>query len=199
MNTVLDRNTIENVEKEKHNAMISERYRKLLNAVEDQFSTPTVEEKAYAPTYVAEQTAYTAMPVAEQAPTVREFTPASATLTVERPVVEEMPQTNTFAPTYVAPVQPTAVTNVQKATQVHYSLTPLAKIAMAVFTFVVIAMLTLIAFNSYSIKQKNVKLKNLEEKKQELTERNEQIQRYIQELQTEESILERAAEAGLVG
>ena len=82
--------------------------------------------------------------------------------------------------------------------EASYSLTPFAKAAMAVFTAVVVIMLALISVNTQTIQRKTLRLKNLEEKKQELMERNEEIKRYIEELQTEESIVERATEAGLL-
>ena len=59
-------------------------------------------------------------------------------------------------------------------------------------------MLTLIGANTATIQRKTIKLRNLEEKKQELMEKNDEIQRRIQELQTEESIIERATQAGLL-
>ena len=75
----------------------------------------------------------------------------------------------------------------------------MAKAAIAIFAATVVGLLALIGVNSMSIKRKNIRLRNLEEKKQELMERNGEIQQYIDELQTEESIIERATEAGLLG
>ncbi len=198
-NTVLDRNTIE---QEKHNAMISEHYRRLMDAVEDQMSNSVQEETAYgATTYAPETPAYDT-PLVEQTPTITEYAPsqvANSVFTAEKfERLESYADASAVAPTIVAPAAPRTVTRVKQATEVGYSLTPLAKIAMAVFTFVVIAMLALIAVNSQTIQRKSVRIKNLEEKKQELMEKNEEIQRYIQELQTEESVIERATEAGLL-
>ena len=202
MSTVLERNTVEAMEKEKHNAMIGERYRKLLSAVEDQHSTEmpvTTSERAYSPAYTVEAPSYTPIddtPVLEQIPEVKEYTPsalASSVFTTEK--FERMvggEAVDTFKPTYVAPVKPKTVS------EVHYSLTPLAKIAMVAFTAVVTIMLACIGANTQTIRTKSLRLKNLEEQKQELIERNEEIQRRIAELQTEESIIERATEAGLL-
>ncbi len=194
MQTVLDRTTIENAEKEKHNAMINERYRKLLDAVEDQFAASTVEERGYAPACVAEKPIEVA-PVVEEAPTVIEYRPSELVSSLFTPNryerVEEQP-VQEVAVLPVAPVQVAAKT--VAATQ--YSLTPFAKMAMAIFACVIVAMLTLIGINSQIIHRKSVRLQNLEEKKQELVEKNAEMQRYIQELQTEESIIERAMQAG---
>ncbi len=200
MKTVLDRNT---TEQERHNAMISEHYRRLMDAVEDQLSDSVQEEVAYtATTYAPETPAYDTTPIVEQAPTVTEYTPsqvAASVFTAEKfERLENYADTRAIAPTAVAPAAPRTVTRVKQATEVGYSLTPLAKIAMAVFTFVVIAMLALISVNSQTIQRKSVRIRNLEEKKQELTERNEEMQRYLEELQTEESIIERAKDAGLI-
>lgn len=200
MQTVLDRKTIENTEKEKHNAMINERYRRLLDAVEDQMSAPTETKQSYAPVYAPETPAYDSIPVVEQTPTVTEYAPstlAAPLFTTEKfqrfHAEQEREQVVSVPQTQVRTQTGTAV-----SAEVRYSLTPLAKIAMAVFTLVVVAMLVLIGVNSQIIQRKSVRLKNLEEQKQELQERNEEIQRYLQELQTEESIIQRATEAGLL-
>ncbi len=200
METVLERSTVVITEEEQHNAMINERYRKLLDAVEDQFSASAVEERAYAPTFAPEAPVYEATPVVEQAPTVTEYTPSTLAASVF--TAEKLERVEKF----VMPVQEQNATATQtkaivKATPssvAQYSLTPFAKIAMAVFTLVVLAMLTLIGINSQIIQRKAVRIQNLEEKKQELTEQNEEIQRRIQELQTEESIIQRATQAGLL-
>ncbi len=190
MNTLLERNTVENVEQEQHNAMINERYRKLLSTVEDQFSAPTEEEIAYAPTTPVVD----ATPTVEQAPTVTEYRPSALAASVF--TAEKFERMEQAAQPVAAPRQSVAA---QTSTAVSYSLTALAKVAMAVFTLVVVAMLVLIGINSQILHRKSVRLKSLEEQKQELMEQNEEIRRYIQELQTEESIIERATQAGLLG
>ncbi len=191
MNTVLERNTIESTEQEQHNAMIGERYRKLLDAVEDQLSTPVVEENAYvATTYAPQAPVLDETPTLEQAPTVTEYAPVFTTKKFEQ--IENTQAT-------VAPVEETrAVVKAAPTAVAQYSLTPLAKIVMAAFALVVTAMLVLIGINSYLINQRSIRIQNLEEKKQELMERSEELQLRIQELQTEESIIERATQAGLL-
>ncbi len=194
MNAVLERSTVENVEKEQHNAMISERYRKLLDAVEDQFSTPVVEKNEYAPTVLAPKApVLEETPILEQAPTVTEYSPVFTTEKFER-----IEQFNEAQVRPVANVQEKAIVKAAPTAVAHYSLTPLAKVAMAVFTMVVVAMLVLIGINSQLMSQRRIRIKNLEEQREELIERNEEIQRRIQELQTEESIIQRAEQAGLL-
>ncbi len=192
MNTVLERSTLENVEMEKHNAMINERYRKLLDMVEDQLSAPI--EKAYEPVRFAPQApSFDVTPTLEQAPTVTEYAPV---LTVEE--VEEIKEISKTVQVPVADTQVKAVVKVAPTAVAHYSLTPFAKLVMAAFTLVVVAMLVLIGINSQLMQQRSIRLKNLEEQRQELMERSEELQLRIQELQTEASILERAEAAGLL-
>ncbi len=191
MNTVLERNTIENVEKEQHNAMISERYRKLLDAVEDVFSAPVEEEKKLSSTLFAPQApTLDGTPSVEQTPTVTEF---SSVLTQEK--LERLEE-------IAKPIAAEATKAVVKAAPVHaaarYSLTPLAKALMAAFTALVVVMMLLIGINSHTISEKKIQIRNLEEKKQELIERSEELQRRIQELQTDESVIQRAQDAGLL-
>ena len=201
MSTLLERKTV-TTEEERHNAMISERYRKLLNAIDDQYSseTPVATQNAYAPVYTQEAPAYVDnTPTMEQVPQVTEYVPsqvAASIFTAEK--LDRMEAVEEFVSTPVVNEAPKTVVKAATAAQVSYSLTPLAKIVLAAFTVLVTVMLTFIGINSQIIQHKTLRLKNLEEKKQELMERNEEIQRYIAELQTEESIVQRATEAGLI-
>ncbi len=193
MNTVLERSTLETTEQEKHNAMINERYRKLLDMVEDQLSASTVEESGYAPLSIAPQAPVLEQaPALEQTPTVTEYAPVFTTEKLER--IEQLCQ----EAIPVADKQTKEVVKAATTAVAHYSLTPLAKLVMAAFTLVVVAMLVLIGINSRLMQQRGVRIKNLEEQRQELIERSEELQLRIQELQTEASILERATEAGLL-
>ncbi len=194
MEGLLERNTVENVEEEKHNAMISERYRKLLDAVEDQFSAVGVED-AYAATRVVEAPVREETPVVEQVPQVTEYTPSTLASSVFTTEKFERMEAVTPVETNVAPVRAQAT---KVATEAHYSLTPLAKVAMAVFTLLVVAMLVLIGVNSQIIKNKSIRIKNLEEKKEQLIEQYQELNEYIAELQTEESIIQRATDMGLL-
>lgn len=210
-------------EREQHNAAIKERYRKLFDAVEDQI-TPTQEENVtttYTPvapsytethtrqsmpveTYVRETT-----PVVEQAPEVKEYVPsplAEPLFTTEKyEKIANYYGQKAFAPVEVqapvvveAPVVEKATTVKATATTAQYSLTPMAKFAMALFTIVVVAMLVLIGINTRTIEQKTMQLNALETQKQELVQTRGEIQERIRQLQTEESILERAQAAGLI-
>ncbi len=196
MNTVLERNTLDDVQQQQHNSMISERYRKLLDAVEDVFSAPATEEKAQeAPLFVAQAPVLNDTPAVEQTPTVTEYAPVFTTEKLTR--VEEFQREEKVA-TPAVDTQTRAVVKAAPTAVAQYSLTPFAKVAMAIFTLLVIAMLALIGVNSHLLSQRKIRLKNLEEKREELLERNEELRQYIQELQTEESILQRAEQAGLL-
>ena len=94
---------------------------------------------------------------------------------------------------YTAPVQAT-----ERAVEVSYALTPFAKIVMAAFTFVVVAMLALICMNTQIIRQKRIRLQNLEEKKQQLINEVEDIETRIAAAQSEETIRQYALQNGIV-
>ena len=186
-----------NTEAQQHNAMIKERYLRLQNAIADQLAedTHTNDERvseAYT-VVAAEQSLYIspseARPGAlEQAPQVTEYVaPATASAVFTTEKFNAMPTAT------VKPAQVTAV-----ATEAHYSLTPFAKVAMAVFTFVIVAMLTMICVNTNLIRQKNIKIKNLEQKKEQLMEQNEEIQRRIEDMTTEEAIRSYAESQGMI-
>jgi len=200
MKTVLDRNTAETMEKERHNALISERYRALLETVDGQHSTemPVMErESTYVPSYTPTYEPVADTPATEQVPEVTTYTPstlASSVFTAEK--FERMAGYGEAVSD--VPAKPVEIIKPKTVTEVSYSLSAMAKVAMAAFTAVVVIMLALIGANTQTIQRKSIKLKNLEEKKQELMEKNEEIQRRIQELQTEESIIERATQAGLL-
>ena len=203
MSTLLERKTSVTTEEERHNAMISERYRKLLNAIDDQYSsaTPVATQNAYLPVYTEETPVYAPVdstPVVEQTPQVTEYAPsqvAASIFTAEK--LDRMVEED-FAPTVVVNEAPKTAVKAATVTQVSYSLSPLAKMVLTAFTALVVVMLTFIGINSQIIQRKTIRLKNLEEKKQELMERNEEIQRYIAELQTEDNVMQRATEAGLI-
>ena len=181
--------------------MINERYRQLQNAVADQFSNDTTTkgaESAQAETVQEEAPLYISpsnVATLEQAPRVTEYVaPTAAALFT----TQKFEAVKAYEETQVKPVEITApVQATETAAEVHYSLTPLAKIVMAVFTFVIVAMLTLICVNTQIIRQKKIQLKNLEEKKEQLMEQSEEIQRRIEAAKSEETIRQYAEANGL--
>lgn len=191
----------EQEEAQKHNAMINERYLRLQNAVADQFSNDTSvqgAENANAEAVVEEAPLYISpsnVASLEQVPSVTEYVaPTAAALftTQKFEAMQAYEQANAMPVEFAAPTKAT-----ETVEEVHYSLTPLAKIVMAVFTFVVVAMLTLICVNTQIIRQKKVQLKNLEQKKEQLMEQSEDLQRRIEAARSEETIRQYALENGL--
>ena len=186
-------------EAQKHNALINERYRKLQNAVADQFSSEDTVQEEKATTIVEEKPLYISplnVATVEQAPQVTEYVApaASALFTTQKfEAVKAYEAANVAPVEFVEPVKAAEV-----AVEAHYSLTPLAKIVMAVFTFVIVAMLTMICVNTQIIRQKKIQLKNLEEKKDQLVEQSEEIQRRIEAAKSEEAILKYAEANGLL-
>ncbi len=187
MSAILERKTIEKTEQEQHNAQISERYRMLLSAVEGQFAaqteTPSVETLA--------QTRYEETPVATQTPEVTAYSPV---FTAEKTERAEEKATRRFEA--IVPQRNTAVA---KRAATDYSLSPLAKAALIAVAVLVTVMLIMIGVNSAVIRQRRVKLRNLETEKQEVVEENNEIARYINDLKSVENILKTAEELGLLG
>ena len=194
------------LEAQRHNAQISERYRRLQSAVADQFASETYAQPVQASVSTLERTVEET-PVVEQTPQTTEFVRenvASSVFTAERYNSAEIGNEATMsvtavAPTYVAPVVHQAPTTaVEVGTQTHYSLSPLAKVVMSAFAVVVVGMMSLIGVNSNVISQKKIKIKNLEKQREQLMDQHEEIQRRIEIAQSEETILQWAQEEGMV-
>lgn len=193
--------TKDEIEAREHNAQIRERYRRLQDAEASQFAqeVSTAQEREVTPVAryyspVADQIA-----TVEQAPQITEFVrevPTASIFTMDKFQALEEEKTEErvseeITPTYVAPATVTSV-----STLPQYSLTAFAKATMAVFALIVIAMLTLIAVNSQAIRAKSIRIKNLEEKREELVEQTEELQRRIDAARSEETILSYAQEQG---
>ena len=180
---------------QKHNDSINENFEKIKNLVHAQFDEEEIEDVATeevvdvveeAPLYISPAN----VTKLEQAPLVTEYAAPTMETTVATQTYE-MSQSNVEMVT--PPVQ-----EMERATQTVYSLTPLAKVVMAAFTCVAIAMLSLIAMNTQIIRQKKMRIQNLEEKKQQLVEKSQEIQRRIEAAQSEEAIRQYALENGIV-
>lgn len=209
MATLLDKSVTVEREAQLHNAQINERYRRLQNALADQFAESTQEvrdESAYAvraSVLTPEAPAVESTPVTEQTPQVTEFVRER----VDAPVfTTEKFDFTTQAPTPVATQAPVElqypmqapVQNTSVAKQVEYSLSRMAKVVMATFVALVVVMLTFICLNTHKLEFKRIKVKNLEEKRQELIERNEELQRRIEQAQSEDVIREYALSQGMI-
>ena len=190
---------------QKHNAMINENYRKLENAVSMQTKEREAEKLAeetarehvveeQAPLYISPSNVATF----EQMPRMTEYVSptAAALFTPQKFNAIKDYQEEMVAPAPVEIVTPKMAQ--ETAMEAQYALTPLAKVIMAVFTFVVIAMLSLICINTQIIRQKSVRIQNLEEKKEQLLEEYDDLQRRIEAAQSEEAIRAYADANGIV-
>ncbi len=182
MSTVLERKTIEKTEQQQHNAQISERYRMLLNAVEGQFAAPTKTPSMENPAHIQ----YEETPEATQTPEVIAYSPVFVTAGAKqaepvRRVEGSIAQKNVVA----------------AHTSMEYSFSPLAKAMLVAVAVIVSVMLILVGVNSAIIRQRKVRLRNLETEKQEVLDENNEIAKYIQDLKSVENILKNAEELGI--
>jgi len=210
--------SVAETEAQKHNAMIRERYRRLQNAEAGQFATSNTNEafagqNSYAGFSAPEQPSLYISPSQatriEEEPQVAEAVPsvASALFTTEKfnrvfGYSNEAAATATMPAPVIAPVSMPVVAaapaKVEQKAAERYSLAPMAKVAMAVFTCVVAAMLTLICINTQLINQKTLRIQNLEAQKEQLLQQREDIQRRIEAAKSEEAIREFAESQGMV-
>lgn len=186
-----------NAEAQKHNAQISERYRLLQNAEADQFAQATyAEENATYAAPVVEET-----PVVEQMPQVTDFvheSPVSPVFTAEKfENVTATPEVQERVETVEIPVLEQKSEEVTAVAE-RYSLTTFAKLIIAAFVAVVIALLSLIAYNSQIIHQKRIQIDGLEAKKEQLLQQQQELEARIAASQSEESILQWVESQGMV-
>lgn len=200
------------LEAQRHNAQIAERFKRLQNlknAENEQFSSGV---SASANTAVAEstrtvytyETPVTETPVMQQIPQVAEYTRenvSNSVFTGERfdkfqQNVAELAAT-VVQPTFIAPTVEKKTETAQQTGVAEYSLSTFAKIVMAVFAAVVIAMITLICANSALINQKSIELRALEVQKAQLVQEYEALCQEIEAEISEESIRQYALENGM--
>ena len=191
-------NLTANKQAELHNAQIAERYRRLQDAEADQFASETHNETQYtvrASVLAPEAPKTFETPITEQTPQVTEYVRER----IETPVftTEKFERAMENSPVMTKPVEiPKQATSVATAEQ--YSLSRMAKLVMAVFATVVVMMLTLICINTQIIQRKSLELRNLEQQREELIEKNAEIQRRIEIAQSEETIREYALSQGMI-
>lgn len=204
-------------EAQEHNALIKERYRKLQSAEADQFSAPS-DSALHEQSIRAERSASTvfapifgATATMEQTPQVTEYVrpteyvrEAESLFTTDKfeklqnTFAEEIPA-ETIAPTFVTDVTTVAPTMKENvAVREGYSLNSIAKFAIGVFAALVICSMTLIGVNSNTIQQRNLRLRELEQKQQELIEQNQEIERRIADAKSDETIFRYAESQGMI-
>lgn len=219
MATLLEKEMVNTVAAEQeaqreHNAMIKERYRRLQNAETEQFAQNS--ETNSAERYQVRASVLTPEKPAYQAPVV------DAPLTAQTPQVTEFVRTRIETPVFTTekfnavqetaimetayqtaekpmemPVQVSAPT-ASVAVEPQYSLNAFAKKVLAIFAAVVVTMLSVICVNTQIIQRQSIKLRNLEQKKEQLMEANEDLQRRIANAKSEETILDYAQSKGMI-
>ncbi len=207
--------TVTEKEAQEHNALIKERYRRLQNAEASQFAEKevnTIEENTLRSADIARaNTVYAPVfertSAIEQTPQVTEYVRANVAepiFTAEKfERLEETAQGNNVMSANVTEIPvsipvSTPVMTTENAMAERYSLTTFAKMMITVFATLVLAMLTLICINTYTINQKTLQLQDLEARKAELIEQNEAIQRRIADAKSEETIRAYAESQGMV-
>ena len=201
MEALRERLNVQETEAEKaqrHNDAINENFKKFERYFETKFEkddtqvvateTPVAPVQEEEPLYISPSNVGKA--VQETSSRVSASPMAAALFTPQR--YEMMQETHTAPVEISAPVKAT-----KTAVEASYGLTPLAKVVMAAFTVVVVAMLALICMNTQIIRQKRIRIQNLEEKKQQLLEESQEIQRRIEAAQSEETIRQYALENGI--
>ena len=185
-------------EEQEHNALINERYNQLKNAVAGQFADEKTEQQSNVQAAVMASLASVYRPSFDyatafaQQPTVTEYVTANPAQTAA-PTQAAATYAN---PTFVADVTPIQQTSVR--TENEIALTPFAKVVMAVFTVLVVAMLSMIAVNTQTIMQKEMRLEQLQQERAELIEEGQEIQRRINDAKSEETIRAYAESQGMV-
>lgn len=198
------------LEAQKHNALIKERYKRLQESIATQFAEDKTEERndntyanANVPTqsslYISPNTVNTASYTTAPAATGYTSLLGSTLFTPARfehmQPMQEQPVTQ---PVVTEPVMITTPVEPAMKMETQYSLSKAAKIAMAAFAVTVVGMLSLIGVNTHAINQKQLNIQNLEERRAELVEQNAQVQRRIEEATSEETIREYAESQGMV-
>lgn len=195
-----------------HNAGIQERYRRLRDAEERQFSQETQavnEYNVHASILAPEKPAFSIfeqVPQNAQTPQVTEYvreriqSPVFTTEKFEAIASEQTLQ----APTMVqAPVElpqtfaPQAV-QAEQVQEVQYSLNGFAKKAIVAFCAVVTMMTALIGVNTHFINEKRMQIDRLETEQEQLVAQSEALQSRIREATSEESIREYAISQGMI-
>ncbi len=192
---------------EEHNAMIKERYRRLQDAEAEQFASiagNNYAHQARASVFAPEAPAYVNAPAMEQMPQITEFVQART----ETPVFTSEKFNNmqgeavasVVAPAPIAPmhVEVYAPTQASVASETQYTFSPMAKKLLMAVAATATVMLSIIGINSGIIKRNNVRLQNLQEQEQTLTQENADLQAQIEAATSEETIMKYAQEKGMI-
>lgn len=205
MATVLENraNTAEK-EAELHNRLIKERYERLLKAEEDQLNESFLKAEnenvvrgsaTLAPERPVERPVEPPVERPTETPTFSHERIQSSLFTTET-LDRQIAAEQRFAQEVAAPVVRTQVVEREKTENYVFSNT--AKAVAAVFAAVVIVLLAIIGINSRVIENKRIKIRRLEDKRQELIEKEEDLQAQTDEMTSFEYVKQWAERNGFV-
>ena len=192
------------LEAQKHNALISERYNRLKNAVANQFAEDvrteehknTYQNTFEISTYISPNA--TANTATYTSPTMTEYFSRPATSLFGMEKFERMGQMHEDMQ-MTRPVElATPIERVEIVQEPQYSLSSMAKVVVGVFACVVVSMMALICVNTHTINQKRMNIQALETRKAALVQEYQDLQERIETATSEETIREYAESQGMV-
>ena len=197
------------LEREKHNAQIQERFRKLREAEELQFdgnASVQAHASVNAPVYNYSAPVVNNTPVMAQTPTVTEFPTM-----LENPVFTTDKYKNVSINAGVQEVQAQEVKEIVNtpaapvysvadalAVEESFSLTSKAKMVIGAVAATFVLMFSMVGINTQIIKNNAKQIKNLEKVRKQLMERNQELETRIEMAQSEETIREYALSQGMI-
>lgn len=214
--------------KERYEQLRNAEATQLAESISEAERAPYAATRASAPTLAPERpertASYPAAPATEGAPRTAEyvhtkvnsplFTPETLDRTIQENYYDFAPTQTPAAP--VIPVQTAdmpaagelsvaqmpaaaaATASVDAAVKESYGLNALAVKMIAAFAALVFTLLTIIGINSYVIRQKTMRLNQLEQRKERLVEQRSELEKDILEAQSYEKILEFVREHGMI-
>lgn len=203
MATALENRTQESIgvaqrEAELHNQRIKERYERLMSTEEDQLNESFSESKAFSSARASSVLSPERPAEAEKTYTrTRVDSPLFTTETLERTLAESKAEQASAPVVQEVAIAPVSVVST-KTNVAAYSVSAFAKAVIAGFAVLVCVMLCIIGINSETIRRKNVKIRRLEDKRQELEEESEDILSRIEEVRSFEFIKTWAEANGFV-
>lgn len=214
--------------KERYEQLRNAEATQLAESISEAERAPYAATRASAPTLAPERpertASYPAAPATEGAPRTAEyvhtkvnsplFTPETLDRTIQENYYDFAPTQTPAAP--VIPVQTAdmpaagelsvaqmpaaaaATASVDAAVKESYGLNAFAVKMIAAFAALVFTLLTIIGINSYVIRQKTMRLNQLEQRKERLVEQRSELEKDILEAQSYEKILEFVREHGMI-
>lgn len=198
------------LEREKHNAQIQERFRRLREAEESQFdsnASAQTQASASTPTYTYTAPVVNNTPVMAQTPNVTEFVPVM----LESPVFTTEKYTNVAINAGTATVEVQEINEINEtpaapvyagmtatAVEESFSLPTKAKMVIGAVAATFVLMFSMVGINTQIIKNNAKQIKNLEKIRKQLVDQNAELETRIEMAQSEESIREYLIAQGII-